>query len=194
MPPRTSAHHGNMSLAAAALALLTMTVAALVATAHGAGQQFDEERPPIIVHNGSIVFEPRQRPTDKTQGTWAGSGTLWRYQHPNPGPTALLVTADPNQNVCKSASSPKPIGTALKGTKIVIEYGPSPTDFQSAVLSVQKESLLVDFGKNPPVHDTKAQRLIAYSSNSKVQILRATDGSTTCEYTSPVSLTVRQLR
>jgi hypothetical protein len=193
MTPPASARQVYKSLSAV-LALVTMTVAVLAAAAGGAGHQFDEERPPIIVHNGSIVFEPLQRPTDKTRGVWAGSGSIWQHQHPNPGPTVLLVSADPNQNVCKSASSPKPIGTSLKGTKITIQYGNSPSDSQVAVLSVQKDSLLVDFGKNAPVHDTKTQRLIAYSNDSKVRILRATDGPTTCEYTSLVSLTVRQSR
>jgi hypothetical protein len=192
MPPHESARDMNRTMFGV-LALLTMIVAVLAAAVGDVGRQFEEERPPIIVHNGSIVFEPQPIKPGASRGNWVGSGSLWRHDHPAGAPKMLQVTITPSGNVCKDPAVQK-LFSQPTGNPITIAYGPSSNDFQQAVVSIVKQNLQVDFGKNPPVHDDKTQRLIAYSTNSQVQILRAVVDKATCEFTTTVSLTIRQMR
>jgi len=192
MPPHESARDVNRTLFGV-LALLTMMVAVLAAAAGDAGQ-FDEERPPIIVHNGSIVFEPQLRP-GAPPGSWeaAGPTSVWRHIHPSKAvPKALQVTATPGGNVCKDPAAQK-LFSQPTDTPITIAYG-SPKESQEAVVSILNGNLTVNFGKNPPVHDAKTRQLIAYANNTQVQILRAIVNKATCEFTTTVGLSIRQIR
>ena len=171
MPPHESARDMNRTMFGV-LALLTMIVAVLAAAVGDVGQEFEEDRPPIIVHNGSIIFEPEPSSRAVPGGVGRGRDQLWRHELKQAAaPKMLQVTATPSGNVCKDPAVQK-LFSQQTANPITIAYG-SAKEFQEAVVSISNQNLTVNFGKYPPVHDAATQRLIAYSNNSQVQILRA---------------------
>ena len=143
MPPHESARDVNRTLFGV-LPLLTMMVAVLAAAAEDGGQ-FDEERPPIIVHNGSIVFEPQLRP-GAPPGSWeaAGPTSVWRHIHPSKAvPKALQVTATPVGTSARTLAAQK-LFSQPTDTPITIASG-SPKESQEAVVSILNGNLTVNF-------------------------------------------------
>ena len=90
---------------------LLLTAAVVTAAAFAAANSFgylkmaegdDNERPPIIVNNGSLEFEGHKGLLGLGEpGTWDGSGSVYKHVHANTGPRVLQVKTSPNDEVCQ---------------------------------------------------------------------------------------------
>ena len=166
------------------------------------GEGDENERPPIIVNNGSIVFEPVKNVFGQGGGTWAeaGSNKAFTHRHDKGKPRFLQVKATPNDDVCYLKGDPKAVKSPFTGQTIAVTYGENAASSQTADVLIIPDSLnawlKLDFGEVPPRYDGNDQTLTAYIDNNAVRVLSLTvdDGDVVCTFTRDTRLKIYQLR
>jgi hypothetical protein len=81
----------------------------------------DDDRPPIIVSNGTIEFQAI--PVLGNPGSWTRSGNTWQHQHGKGGPKHFRVHIGGSQTTGCTADTYSPV------TKITIEDSVTPGSF-----------------------------------------------------------------
>ena len=108
--------------------LVTATVAAALgaAIADPVAALDEDERPPIIVNNGSIEFEGDNGFFGfKDPGTWNGTGSIFRHEHKALGPRFLQLKNSPNKKYCTVRNSTALEASPFIGSKAAITFGTS---------------------------------------------------------------------
>jgi hypothetical protein len=189
---RQNGNHGVKVLASAAL------LAALGAGFLIAQGMDDDDRPPIIVHNGSLIFDGGEGTNFKT---WSKDAILgeWKPRHDEAkSARSLRVTFT-------GVSSPPACATsAMSGEEVLIEYRVSPTGNPSAVMRVHLRRKHLIFKKEPKVDPngkemtllehtslTPVPPMLVYEDHAKGWISKVTVGSTPCEFAQPADETAR---
>ena len=157
----------------------------------------DDERPPIIVHSGSLIFEGGVVP--KTH-SWAKDAILdeWKPAGHFKGVKSMDVT------FAGVSSPPACAATTMSGKEVLIEYRVSPTGDPSAVMRVHlRRKYLI--GKREPKIDPNGKKLtlrehtsitptppmLVYEDGAPGWISKVTVGGTSCEFARPPDETAR---
>src|SRR5262245_22646853 len=124
----------------------------------------DDERPPIIVNNGSIEFEGDDGFLGlKDGGTWDGSGSVFRHvKSDKPGPRFLQLRTSPNKAFCKVGASTALEKSPFVGSTMVITFGTSAQKWTvtASIVTVSAVNYLqLDFGTRPPTITPDKKRL-----------------------------------
>lgn len=151
-----------------------------------------DDRPPIIVHSGSLIFDGGEGSNSKTwsKDTFLGE---WKPRHDEAkGVRALEVTF-------AAVSSPSACAAStMSGKEVLIEYRSSPAGPPSAVMRVhlRKKHLI---GKREPKIDTSGKAMtllehtsitptppmLVYEDRSQGWISKVTVDGTPCEFVQP---------
>ncbi len=135
----------------------------------------EDERPPIIVNNGSIEFEGDNGFLGlKDRGTWDGSGAVYRHVHENEGPRYLQLRNSPNKKFCKVGTSTLLKSSPFIGSKIAITFGTSSQKWTvTASIVTQKDVnyLQLDFGNKPPTKTSDNKKLTIVDSERIYSVL-----------------------
>jgi hypothetical protein len=160
----------------------------------------DNERPPIIVNNGSLEIEGDNGFLGlKDGGTWDGSAGVYKHVHPDPGPRFLQLKTSPNKEFCRVGTG-APEKSPFVGSKIAITYGTAAQKYvvtATIVTQDAKNYLQMDFGANHPRIDEKKKRLTVDSE--RIYSVSIDDGAVTCAFPPnvgdpKVDLKIRQKR
>lgn len=162
----------------------------------------DEERPPIIVNNGSIEFEGDNGFLGfKNPGTWNGSGSTYRHEHEDLGPRFLELKNSPNNRYCTVRNSTVLEASPFTGSKLAITFGTSNDKWTVTASIVTQNALTylqLDFGNKPPILSQNRKRLTVAESE-RIYSVSIDDGAVTCTFPSgpgdsKVNLKIRQKR
>lgn len=185
---------------------VTILAGAVVLAALGAGLLVaqgsdDEDRPPIIVHNGSLIFDGGEGSNAKT---WVKDMFLGEWkpdQNEAKGVRALAVTF-------AGVSSPSACATStMSGEEVLIEYRGSPTANTATVMRVhlrrrhligKKEPKVDPNGKEMKLLEhttiTPSPPMLVYEDNAGMGpgpsagggwISKVTVGTNSCAFTQP---------
>ena len=123
----------------------------------------DDERPPIIVNNGSIEFQGDDGFLGlKDEGTWDGSGSVYRHVHPKSGPRFLQLKTSPNKAFCKVGASTALVKSPFIGSTVAITFGTASQKWTvtASIVAVSAVNYLqLDFGAKPPTITPDKKRL-----------------------------------
>jgi hypothetical protein len=139
----------------------------------------DDERPPIIVNNGSIEFEGDDGFLGlKDGGTWAGTGSVYTHRHSKGGPRYLQLKTSPNKKFCKVGTSTVLEQSPFIGSKIAITFGTSSLKWTvTASIVTEKVAekdvnyLQLNFGNRPPTRSADEKRLTITDSERIYSVL-----------------------
>ena len=123
----------------------------------------DDERPPIIVNNGSIEFEGDDGFLGLHDGgTWDGTGSVFRHVHGKPGPRFLQLKTSPNNQYCRVGTSTTLEKSPFVGSTVAITFGTSAQTWTvtASIVTVSSMNYLqLDFGNKPPTRTQDRKRL-----------------------------------
>lgn len=160
----------------------------------------EDERPPIIVNNGSIEFEGDNGFFGlKDPGTWNGSGSIYRHEHKASGPRFMELKNSPNKKFCTVRPLTVLDASPFTGSKVAIVFGTSAqkwTVTASIVTQNSQNYLQLDFGSKPPTISQDKKRLTVVDSE-RIYSVSIDDGAVTCTFPSgaedsKVDLKIRQ--
>jgi hypothetical protein len=152
----------------------------------------DEDRPPIIVHNGSLIFDGGEGAEVKT---WAKDAFLgeWKPRHDDAKGVRTLEV----KFVAVPAPAPACGSTTMSGEDVTIEYRVSAAGNPSAVmrLHLRRKHL---FGKKEPKVDSNGKEMklvetagvppmLVYEDNAPGWISKVTVGGTSCAFDKPLT-------
>jgi hypothetical protein len=160
----------------------------------------DDDRPPIIVHNGSLIFDGGEGANSKTwsKDTFLGE---WKPRHDEAkGVRALEV-----KFVAPYSPAPACASSTLTGEEVRIEYRVDATGNPSAVMRVHLRKKHWFFKKEPKIDtDGKKMTLLEHTSLSPTPpmlvyedgapgwISKVTVDGTACEFAKPADETARK--
>jgi hypothetical protein len=151
-----------------------------------------DDRPPIIVHSGSLIFDGGEGPNTRT---WSKDALLgeWKPRHDDAkGVRAFEVTF-------ASVYAPSACATStMSGQEVLIEYRADPAGPPSAVMRVHLRRKHL-FGKREPKIDTNGKRMtllehtsitptppmLVYEDRAQGWISKVTVDGTACEFVKP---------
>jgi hypothetical protein len=153
-----------------------------------------DERPPVIINNGSILFEPQ----DKT-GSWDGSDKTYKHNHPYLPVTAFRINmsgGDPY--VCKHSTITGDYAPPFTTTvDFTVAFGPATeAQWQKATVSLDGGVLKISFS-DPP--EKSGKTLTLFKGRNDVAIRRLIVGPSGNQYTcnfkgENTKLRIRQLK
>lgn len=181
--------------------LVTATVAAALGTAIAdpVAALDEDERPPIIVNNGSIEFEGDNGFFGfKDPGTWNGSASIYRHEHKAQGPRFMELKNSPNKNYCTVRNSTVLVASPFTASKLAITFGTSAQKWTVTASITADYYLQLDFGNKPPTISQDKKRL-TIAESERIYSVSIDDGSVTCTFPSgaedhKVDLKIRQKR
>jgi hypothetical protein len=165
-------------------AFTTLTVVILYISYQLIKQAFldDDDRPPIIVNQGSVVFTAEER--DGKRGLWKQDfwGSKWRIDHPRKAPTYLVATDFRGSSNCAQ-------NTTLGGSTLVLNYAEGGTA-KSLTIEVSglnppwgTKHIKIDFGQATPVKDNDyTLRIPDPVGVNKTLLTSVTVGASTCMF------------
>jgi hypothetical protein len=162
----------------------------------------DNERPPIIVNNGSLEFEGDNGFLGlKDGGKWEGSGAVYKHVHGNAGPRFLQLKTSPNKKFCTVTGAAEPEVSPFIGSKVAITFGTSTQKWTATASIITEKTvnyLQLNFGNKPPTveHDNKR---LTVADSERIYSVSIDDGAVTCTFPSgdndpKVNLKIRQKR
>jgi hypothetical protein len=158
----------------------------------------EDERPPIIVNNGSIEFEGDDGLFGwKDPGTWTGNGAVYRHEHERPGPRFMELKNSPNNKYCTVRGST--VGASpFTASKLAITFGTSAQKWTVTASITADYYLQLDFGNKPPTISQNKKRL-TIAESERIYSVSIDDGAVTCTFPSgdedhKVKLKIRQKR
>lgn len=184
----------------AGAALIAVLGAGLL-IAHGSDP--DDDRPPIIVHSGSLIFDggaieppqPGEQPVVRTH-SWSKDAFLgeWKPSDHWKGVRSLEVTFR------DAASPPACAASTMSGEEVLIDYRVSPDGPPSAVMRVHLRRKHLIFKREPKI-DSNGKRLtllthtsitptppmLVYEDRAPGWISKVTVDGTACEFARPTS-------
>jgi hypothetical protein len=158
----------------------------------------EDDRPPIIVHNGSLIFDggqtaPATGPGPVLTHSWSKDLFLdeWKPRQHAKSVRRLAVTFVPN-------TSPACAASTMTGEEVLIEYRVNPTGDPSAVMRVHLRRRYL-IGKREPKIDPNGKELtlrehtsitpmppmLVYDDGARGWISKVTVAGTSCEFARP---------
>ncbi len=184
-----------VKLLAAAALIAVLGASLLLAKASG-----EDDRPPIIVHSGSLIFDGGEGTDFKT---WSKDAFLgeWKPSHDEAkGVKSLEV-----KFVAAPSPAPACAGSTMSGEEVLIEYRTDPAGTPSAVMRLHLRKKYWFFKREPKL-DTDGKRMtllehtsltptppmLVYEDGAPGWISKVTVGGTPCEFAKPADETVRK--
>lgn len=175
--------------------VLKLLAGAALAAVLGAGILIaagdDDERPPIIVRNGSLIFDGGEVPNTHT---WSKDAFLdeWKPAQHAKGVRSLDVT------FTAVTSPPACAGTTMSGKEVLIEYRVDPAGAPSAVMRVHLRRKHLIFKREPKIDSngkdlvlrehtsiTPTPPMLVYEDGAKGWISKVTVDRAPCEFAPP---------
>lgn len=161
----------------------------------------EDDRPPIIVHSGSLIFDggviepapPGEQPRIRTH-SWSKDAILdeWKPSQHAKGVRALEVT------FAAVSSPPACASSTMTGKEVLIEYRVSPDGPAPAVMRVHLRRKHLIFKREPKIDPngkelvlrehtsiTPTPPMLVYEDHARGWISKVTVGGTPCEFGQP---------
>jgi hypothetical protein len=167
--------------------------------------QDPEERPPIIVNNGSVVFEPIERPhlpetpLSKVRGQWKQDLTSAKWRHSHGGKPPVYLTVD---EIAGSTTPACAAGSAYDASRIDLKYGDGANQtmaIDASGMSVPpffSKHLKLDFMGATPSLDANGYTMTLPGPVRimSITILLTSDATQTCDFGDGARFRIRQRR
>jgi hypothetical protein len=187
----------NQALKVLAGVALIAALGAGFLIAQGSGE---DDRPPIIVHNGSLIFDGGEGANSKTwsKDTFLGE---WKPRHDEAkGVKSLEV-----KFVAPYPPAPSCAGSTLSGEEVLIEYRVDAAGNPAAVMRVHLRKKHLFFKREPKL-DTGGKKMtllehtslqptppmLVYEDGAQGWISKVTVDGTSCEFAKPADETARK--